>query len=496
MHEKEAKLADTMRIMGLSSWVLDLSWFLTYLIIFLATAIVITITCKASFLPKSDASMVLCLVFLLLLTEMTIAYMLSCCLSSARIATIAGPSVIFLATIPTFIFKTSSSSSTPEAEHAFLEQKQLISILSPAAFCFGMETVLALEDNGIGATWNQLVLSTNASNSSSFSLVFFVEVMCADCILYMVLGILVASFTAPENRRRGLRLVKLPCSVGCQHSDIIPKKKAKSSLYNTMTSFKTFAIGGCGLLWKLIRSSTSLSTSRSVPFLPASRSDEDFCCGDGSYTPLIMGRSKPLGGGGVDLENVCKVYGDKGEKAYRVAINNVSLSFSENEITCLLGHNGAGKTTLMSIITGMERPSSGDAYICGHSVTHALSEARRNIGYCPQTDTLFESLTVREHLYLFARLKRSNGTITLEASVQHILRLLDLHVYGGIQAYRLSGGMKRRLCVGIAMVGYPKVLLLDEPTSGMDPHSRRFIWHALRSKQIYFFRRSPPFFFI
>jgi hypothetical protein len=100
MHEKEAKLAETMKIMGLTSWVLDLSWFLSYLLLFFMSAIGISFVCTMSFLPRSDFSLILTLVSLLLLTEMGIAYVLTCLVSSARTATIAGPATIFLATIP------------------------------------------------------------------------------------------------------------------------------------------------------------------------------------------------------------------------------------------------------------------------------------------------------------------------------------------------------------------------------------------------------------
>jgi len=179
----------------------------------------------------------------------------------------------------------------------------------------------------------------------------------------------------------------------------------------------------------------------------------------------------------IRVENVCKVFSKLGE-GKKVAVDHLWLSIYRNQITVLLGHNGAGKTTTMNMITGMYGATSGQIYVNGFNVFTQTANARRSVGLCPQENIIFNELTVAQHLGLFAMLK-DYPAAKVNQEVKHILDLLKLSDKKNVLATKLSGGMKRKLSLGIALVGDTETLILDEPTSGMDPDARRVIWDLL-----------------
>jgi len=162
-----------------------------------------------------------------------------------------------------------------------------------------------------------------------------------------------------------------------------------------------------------------------------------------------------------------------------VAVDGVSLDLVEGQIVALLGPNGAGKSTLISMLTGMSAPSAGLVSVFGRNVRDKweLMKIHEDLGFCPQDDILLDDLTVQEHLALFAGLK---GCGSDEA--RRRLEELDLQGVAGTQAKALSGGLKRRLSVALALTGDPRFLVLDEPSSGMDARSRRALWATLRKQ--------------
>ncbi|EPB79814.1 ABC transporter, ATP-binding protein [Ancylostoma ceylanicum] len=144
-----------------------------------------------------------------------------------------------------------------------------------------------------------------------------------------------------------------------------------------------------------------------------------------------------------------------------------------DNVTVLLGHNGAGKSTTYAMICGTTRATNGSITICGLNIYENLHECRRKMGFCPQTNCIFLHLTVDDHLWFFYKLKEEEGDWRKDASdlcenlgMQHLL---------GRMAGELSGGEKRKLCVAIAFIGNNRLVMLDEPTAGMDPESRRTV---------------------
>lgn len=178
----------------------------------------------------------------------------------------------------------------------------------------------------------------------------------------------------------------------------------------------------------------------------------------------------------VRIQNLVKAY----KKGLQPAVNNLNLSLYEDQITCLLGHNGAGKSTTMSVLTGLFPPTKGDCIIYNYSIRKDLSKLRESMGICPQHNVIFDDLSVYEHIRLFETIKGVKPTPeTILKKAQEVDLQEKLHSH----AKTLSGGQKRKLCVAMALCGEPKFVLFDEPTSGMDPYSRRATWELLRKKK-------------
>lgn len=167
------------------------------------------------------------------------------------------------------------------------------------------------------------------------------------------------------------------------------------------------------------------------------------------------------------------------------AVNGINLTIYEGQITAILGHNGAGKSTLFNILTGMCQPSSGTVYIFGYDVrnSHDMTQIRRMTGVCPQHDILFDQLTPKEHFYFFSAV-RGIPRQHIDSEVKKTLKDCDLfETAADTRAKNLSGGQKRKLSVGIAIIGDPKIIILDEPTAGVDPYSRRHMWSLLQNRK-------------
>ena len=175
------------------------------------------------------------------------------------------------------------------------------------------------------------------------------------------------------------------------------------------------------------------------------------------------------------IKNIKKNFGEK------KVLEDVTFDLYNNEIFVLLGHNGAGKTTLISILTGLIDSNSGEALYNGYNILSpdTLSIFRKSIGICPQHNILFDNLTVEEHLELFCKFK-SISKDEIPKEITKVLKDIGLTEKSQTKACELSGGQKRKLSVGLAIIGKSSLIFLDEPTSGMDITSRRNLWDILK----------------
>jgi ABC-2 type transport system ATP-binding protein len=160
----------------------------------------------------------------------------------------------------------------------------------------------------------------------------------------------------------------------------------------------------------------------------------------------------------IAARDLVKRYGD------RLALRGVSLAAGRGELVAVIGPNGAGKTTLLSILAGIQGADEGSV------------EGDPSIGWVPQQPALYGKLTVEENLMLFARLERSDDP---EGTVDRMLELTDLRDRAGDQVSTLSGGNRQRVNIAIGLLGKPEVLLLDEPSSALDPRQRERLWEFI-----------------
>jgi ABC-2 type transport system ATP-binding protein len=160
------------------------------------------------------------------------------------------------------------------------------------------------------------------------------------------------------------------------------------------------------------------------------------------------------------------------------AINNFNLQVSAGEIYGLVGPDGAGKTTAIRLLCGALKPDSGQVIIDGHDMAHAADSAREQIGYLSQKFSLYEELTVFENLRFFAKV-RGLSSQEWEPRSLEILQFVGLDTFIHRHAGYLSGGMKQKLGLATALIHKPRVLLLDEPTGGVDPVTRQDFWKLI-----------------
>ncbi|TAQ86893.1 hypothetical protein B7494_g4800 [Chlorociboria aeruginascens] len=159
------------------------------------------------------------------------------------------------------------------------------------------------------------------------------------------------------------------------------------------------------------------------------------------------------------------------------AVDNLTFGIKRGEVFALLGPNGAGKSTTISLVRGDIQPSKygGDIFVENIDMNRHRANARSHLGVCPQYDAM-DQMTVIEHLVFYARVR---GVIDIDYNVQTVIKAVGLQAFSSRMAAKLSGGNKRKLSLGIALIGNPTVLLLDEPSSGMDAAAKRVMWKTL-----------------
>ena len=177
-------------------------------------------------------------------------------------------------------------------------------------------------------------------------------------------------------------------------------------------------------------------------------------------------------------EGLVKTYHSRGAGEVR-ALDGVDLEVPEGSVLGLLGPNGAGKTTTVRILATLLRPDSGRATVAGHDVVHEPQQVRRSIGLSGQYAAVDENLTGRENLTMFGRLYQMPRAAARERA-DELLEQFSLSDAADRVAKTYSGGMRRRLDLASALIGHPRLLFLDEPTTGLDPRSRLGMWEVIR----------------
>ncbi|KAJ8385274.1 hypothetical protein AAFF_G00191510 [Aldrovandia affinis] len=407
VYEKEARLKETMRIMGLDNGILWLSWFISSLIPLLASASLLVVILKmGNLLPYSDPGVVFLFLGSFGVVTIMQCFLITTIFSRANLAAACGGIIYFTLYLP----------------YVLCVAWEDYSLLSPVAFGFGCEYFALFEEQGVGIQWSNLFSSP--LEEDSYSLNTSIILMYFDAFLYGVMTWYIEAV--------------FPGQYG------IPRP-----WYFLFT--KSYWFGESGYS----RSSIPLGKKGNA---------------DAVHIEEEPAHLQP----GVYIKNLVKVYSN----GNKLAVDGLTLGFYEGQITSFLGHNGAGKTTTMSILTGLFPPTSGTAYIMGKDIRSELSSIRKNLGVCPQHNVLFSMLTVEEHIWFYARLKGLTEE-EVKAEMEQMLTDMGLPHKRRSKTSQLSGGMQRKLSVALAFVGGSKVVILDEPTAGVDPYARRGIWDLL-----------------
>lgn len=170
----------------------------------------------------------------------------------------------------------------------------------------------------------------------------------------------------------------------------------------------------------------------------------------------------------IEIKNLKKSFGDL------QAVQDVSFHAESGEVLSLLGPNGAGKSTTISMLSGLLAPTGGDASIMGHSVVREPEAAKKSLGVVPQDIALYPDLSARENLVFWGKMYGLRGA-ALKSAVDNVLEIIGLTERQKDHVGKFSGGMKRRVNIGAALLHKPAVIIMDEPTVGIDPQSRRHI---------------------
>jgi ABC-2 type transport system ATP-binding protein len=171
----------------------------------------------------------------------------------------------------------------------------------------------------------------------------------------------------------------------------------------------------------------------------------------------------------IEVENLTKRYGDL------LAVDDISFTVKRGEVFALLGPNGAGKTTTVEIIDTIRAPTSGKVTLLGMDVTEKKHDIVSRIGVLPQGFSSFERITVKETLQYYSRLYSCRNT-----DIDGLIELVNLKDKSNVQYKNLSGGLRQRLGIALALVNDPEVVFLDEPTTGLDPRARHEVWQVLQ----------------
>merc|ERR1711871_1540128 len=185
----------------------------------------------------------------------------------------------------------------------------------------------------------------------------------------------------------------------------------------------------------------------------------------------------------VVVKNMVKEFDMGVQLPKKVAVRNLCLTINKGEVFGLLGQNGAGKTATINLLTGLHTIDSGSASVGGFDVATQQREIHQIIGVCPQFDKVWQDLTVQQHLEFYARVKGIDKQRAHIAAREVAAKVgLDGDPFGKL-ASSLSGGMRRRLSIAIALIGNPEIVFFDEPTTGLDPDTRRQLWNIIKKEQ-------------
>ncbi|XP_034182709.1 cholesterol transporter ABCA5 isoform X1 [Osmia lignaria lignaria] len=428
--EKEKKIKEGMKIMGLKDSIFWVSWFIIYSVfVLLLSAVGVILLFTLQMFQHTHFLPIFLLVVLYSFSIIMFAFMITPFFDKSRTAGVLGNFAVTIFSLMYFIqvfVKDSSSISF-----------WVVSLLSPTGVALAMDKALVLDLQGEGVNFENLWSGPGIPFGGSLIM------MTLDIFLYALLAYYFDSVIPSEYGTKRTPWFCFTPGFWCQ-------RKAPRSYLQVPSS-----------------------NGESNSFIPGEETNRDI-------EPVVR---EMKGREAIRIVDLYKSY-QKCRKSEIKAVNGINLTIYEGQITAILGHNGAGKTSLFNILTGLTAPTAGTALIFGYDVrdSNDMQMIRSMTGVCPQHDILFDLLTPREHLEFFAAVRGIPKSM-IEHEVKKTLKDIDLTENADTFAKYLSGGQKRKLSVGIAIIGDPKIIILDEPTAGVDPYSRRQMWSFLQSRR-------------
>ncbi|VDP67530.1 unnamed protein product [Echinostoma caproni] len=445
--EKEHGLTEMLTLLGVPPVLGQASWFTVSIILILLSCVPILGILKLTGIVMHSNSMLLfSFTMSYAIAILSFAVMCSCLFHRANLAAVVSGCVYFLFFLPAPLLLRYENFLSPEVLYG-------ASLLPQVSHGFGWAYFIRLEIHGTGAHWNSLwhVDHSDAPYSLGLAFVFL--------WISVVLHLTIAVFVIPWFRfayrwaMPGLtRLLYGPSGQATYHGWTNALREHR------LTAF---------LRERRLGNNTDLSEGSAI-----ANGVNGVGHAGPPETPPAIRSTIPT----VVIRRLNKTY----RCPHFVALDNVSLTMFPDEITAILGHNGAGKTTLMSILTGTTQSTGGIVLVNGFNVRTQMDEVREQMGYCPQRDILYSDLTVAEHIRFYCALRGLTGSM-LRSKVDAYLDEFNFQTKRNALAKTLSGGQKRKLSVCLAFVGDASVVLLDEPTAGVDPLSKRVIWDTIRA---------------
>lgn len=484
VEEKESKTKETMKIMGLKDWALVLSWVITYSIVFTIISVSIALVLSSTVLQRSSFSVICVYIVLFGWSCITFAFLVSVFFSKAKLAGILAPILLTIALMPRYAYFSSSPNDS-------IVPKKVFSVLSPTAFAFGIDIFVEYEGVGRGIEWETV-------GNGAYSVQDSMVLMAGSIFLYGLLAFYLENVLPNEYgvKRKFYFLFTANYWLGKTSVEEANRVRRASSAYpwSLMGSHSlahqhsprdggvhSIQHGGGGFFTASI-SDTSLGGGDGNGISPAPSLDEQVPVLVRDASRFERVHADLVGTETLSIRGLEKTYtsGFLCRKTEKHAVKGLTLDLYPNQITALLGHNGSGKSSTFSMLTGLLRPTGGDAiYNKNLSILTDLEEIRNSVGVCPQYSVLFPRLTVHEHLVLYATLKGVQAE-DIEKEVEQAMADIGLGDKRDAYSRSLSGGMQRKLSIAIALIGGSKFVFLDEPSSGVDPHSRRAMWSLLR----------------
>uniref|UniRef100_A0A3B3QVD2 ATP-binding cassette sub-family A member 2 n=1 Tax=Paramormyrops kingsleyae TaxID=1676925 RepID=A0A3B3QVD2_9TELE len=425
--EKEHRLKEVMKMMGLNNAVHWVAWFITGFVQLSISVTALTAILKyGRVLMHSDPFIIWLFLTVYAVATIMFCFLVSVIYSKAKLASACGGIIYFLSYVP-YMYVAIREEVAHDRITAF--EKCIASLMSTTAFGLGSKYFALYEVAGVGIQWR--TINQSPVEGDDFNLLLSMVMLIIDAV----------------------------------HPDV---NHIFLYIYTLLEFHKSYWLGsGRVETWEWpwgTGTRLSVMEEDQACAMEHRRSEETRGIEEEpSHLPLV-----------VCIDKLTKVY----KTGSKLALNKLSLNLHENQVVSFLGHNGAGKTTTMSILTGLFPPTSGSATIYGHDIRTEMERIRQNLGMCPQHNVLFDKLTVEEHLWFYSRLK-GMAEEDIRKEMDKMIEDLELSNKRHSLVQTLSGGMKRKLSVAIAFVGGSRAVILDEPTAGVDPYARRAIWDLI-----------------